>query len=108
MNKYSIAALMGAGLLIAMSVQAGADAPMSEGEVRRLAEDRVTLRHGPIDNLKMPPMTMVFRVSDAAQLEGLEVGDAVRFRAEQQEGSYVITALKKAKDAEVDEHARHH
>lgn len=108
MKKLSIAALISAGLLAAMSVQAGADAPMSEGEVRRLAEDRVTLRHGPIDNLKMPPMTMVFRVSVPDQLEGLEVGDAVQFRAEQQDGNYVVTTLKKVTDAEVDEHAGHH
>ncbi len=108
MKKFPIAALISAGLLAALAAQAGADAPMSEGEVRRLAEDRVTLRHGPIDNLKMPPMTMMFRVSDSAQLEGLEVGDAVLFRAEQQDGSYVITALTKAADAEVDEHVGHH
>lgn len=108
MKKFSIAALISAGLLVAMSVQAGSDASMSEGEVRRLAEDRITLRHGPIDNLKMPPMTMVFKVSVPDQLEGLEVGDAVQFRAEQQDGNYVVTTLKKVTDAEVDEHAGHH
>jgi Cu(I)/Ag(I) efflux system periplasmic protein CusF len=88
--------LMSLGLLIAMPSQAQAEEQMSEGEVRRLAEDRVTLRHGPIDNLKMPPMTMVFRVSESAQLEGLEVGDAVQFRAQEQNGNYVVTEIQKA------------
>jgi Cu(I)/Ag(I) efflux system periplasmic protein CusF len=96
MKKISIAALMSLGLLIAMPSQAQAEEQMSEGEVRRLAEDRVTLRHGPIDNLKMPPMTMVFRVSESAQLEGLEVGDAVQFRAQEQNGNYVVTEIQKA------------
>jgi Cu(I)/Ag(I) efflux system periplasmic protein CusF len=96
MKKISIAALMSLGLLIAMPSQAQAEEQMSEGEVRRLAEDRVTLRHGPIDNLKMPLMTMVFRVSESAQLEGLEVGDAVQFRAQEQNGNYVVTEIQKA------------
>lgn len=96
MKKISIAALMSLGLLIAMPSQAQAEEQMNEGEVRRLAEDRVTLRHGPIDNLKMPPMTMVFRVSESAQLEGLEVGDAVQFRAQEQNGNYVVTEIQKA------------
>ena len=96
MKKISIAALMSLGLLFAMPSQAQAEEPLSDGEVRRLAEDRVTLRHGPIDNLKMPPMTMVFRVSESAHLEGLEVGDAVQFRAQEQNGNYVVTEIQKA------------
>ena len=36
----------------------------TEGEVRKVDKDagRITLKHGPIDNLEMPAMTMVFRV----------------------------------------------
>ena len=36
---------------------------------------KVTLRHGELKNLNMPPMTMVFRVQDAAQLAPLKAGD---------------------------------
>jgi len=96
MRKLSIAATLGLGLLIALPLTANTDTPMSEGEVRRLADDRVTLKHGPIDNLKMPPMTMVFRVTQTDQLEGIEVGDSVKFRAEQEDGSYVVTEIQKA------------
>jgi Cu/Ag efflux protein CusF len=43
------------------------------------ANQKITLRHGPLSNLGMPAMTMVFSVQDAAQLEGLKVGDKVSF-----------------------------
>ncbi len=39
-------------------------APLSEGEVRKVDKDakKITLRHGPLVNLDMPAMTMVFQV----------------------------------------------
>ncbi|TVP89057.1 MAG: RND transporter [Pseudomonadaceae bacterium] len=89
----------------------------SEAEVRRVDADnnRVTLRHGPIDNLQMPPMTMVFRVAQADQLADLAPGDQIHFTAEDQDGSYVVTNLKKVQDAageatehEGDEHGHSH
>ena len=51
------------------SVQAGAET--SDGEVRRVDKDarKITLRHGPLANLDMPAMTMVFQVKDPAMLE---------------------------------------
>ena len=71
---------------------------MSQGEVRKIdaARQKITLRHGPIANLGMPPMTMVFKVQDAAQLEGLKVGDKVSFVAEQQGGQFVASELQPA------------
>ena len=70
----------------------------SHGEVRKIdaANQKITLRHGPLANLGMPPMTMVFRVQDAAQLEGLKVGDKVSFVAEQQGGQFVASELQPA------------
>lgn len=88
--------VLGLGLLLGSSAFATSH-DFSEGEVRRIdqAGQRITLRHGPIDNLKMPPMTMVFRVTVAEQLELLAPGDKVRFRAEQQDSGYVVTELEK-------------
>ena len=85
-------------LITAASALADSPVAMSEGELRRIdqAGQRVTLRHGPIDNLKMPPMTMVFRLAEGVDLEGLAAGDQVRFRAESEGGSYVVTVLEKA------------
>ena len=48
-----------------------AHAQAYEGEVRKIekAQGKITLRHGELKGLEMPPMTMVFRVSNPAQLE---------------------------------------
>ncbi len=65
---------------------------MASGEVRRIdkAAGKLTLRHGEIKSLDMPPMTMVFQVTDAAFLDRVKVGDKVRFRADQQGGAYRV------------------
>lgn len=79
--------------------KAPAAAPLTAGEVRKVDREarKLTIKHGPIENLKMPPMTMVFRVKDAAMLEGLETGSRIRFRAEEADGGYLVTRLQKAK-----------
>tara|TARA_R110000868_G_scaffold84334_9_gene237784 strand:+ start:1013 stop:1333 length:321 start_codon:yes stop_codon:yes gene_type:complete len=71
---------------------------MSQAEVRKIdsANQKITLRHGPLANLSMPPMTMVFTVQDATQLEGLNVGDKVQFVAQQQGSQFVATELQPA------------
>ncbi len=71
---------------------------MSEGVVRRIdaANAKITLRHGPIVNLDMPPMSMVFRVQPPELLGGIKVGDKVRFHAEDIDGAYTVTAIQPA------------
>ena len=73
-------------------------AELSEGEITRWDPRtlRLTLKHGEIKNLEMPPMTMVFRVSDASVLGDLQPGDKVRFRAEQVSGAYHVQRIEKA------------
>jgi Cu/Ag efflux protein CusF len=75
-----------------------AQAPMANGEVTKLdkANGRVTLKHGEIKHLEMPPMTMVYRVRPPQLLDQVAVGDRVRFAAERIEGNYTVTALTKA------------
>ena len=70
---------------------------MAEAEVRKVDKDakKVTLKHGPIKNLDMPGMTMVFQVKDAALLEKFAVGDKIMFTAEQQQGAFVVTGAEK-------------
>ena len=74
-----------------------ASTEMAQAEVRKVDLDakKITLKHGPIKNLDMPPMTMVFQVRDTALLDKLKAGDKVRFSAEQQQGAYVVTAVEK-------------
>lgn len=80
------------------SAQAGAPDSMASGEVRRIdsSAGRLTLRHGDIPNLDMPPMTMVFEVADRAFLAGLKPGDKVRFRAEKSSTGFVVTVIEQA------------
>jgi Cu/Ag efflux protein CusF len=75
-----------------------AQVPTTSGEVTKIdkANARVTLKHGEIKNLDMPPMTMVFRVQDAAMLDAVAVGDKVKFDADKVGGTYTVTAIRKA------------
>jgi len=72
---------------------------MSDGEVRKVDKDagKITLKHGPIPNLDMPDMTMVFRVKDAAMLDAVKAGDKVRFTADKVGGQYTVTRIEPAK-----------
>ena len=71
----------------------------SEGEVRRIDKEakKITLKHGPLANLDMPPMTMVFQVKDATLLDKVKAGDKVKFVAEKVGGAYLVTHLEAAK-----------
>jgi len=71
---------------------------MSDGEVRKVDREakKITLRHGPITNLGMPPMTMVFQVDDATLLDQVKAGDKVKFRADKSGGAYVVKELQPA------------
>jgi Cu(I)/Ag(I) efflux system periplasmic protein CusF len=77
----------------------GGMAGMAEGEVRKIdvPSKKITLKHGEIKNMDMPPMTMVFQVKDAALLEKVKMGDKVRFKAEKSGGAMVVTEIEPAK-----------
>jgi Cu(I)/Ag(I) efflux system protein CusF len=81
------------------SAVASAAASMTEGEVRKVDKEagRVTLRHGPIDSLGMPAMTMVFRVADPKMLDQVKEGEKVRFSAERLNGAITLTRIEAAK-----------
>jgi Cu/Ag efflux protein CusF len=83
---------------LAATTAALAQVPMAHGEVTKVdkAGARITLKHGEIKSLDMPPMTMAYRVRPPQLLEGVAVGDRVRFTAERIDGNYTVTALVKA------------
>jgi Cu/Ag efflux protein CusF len=70
--------------------------PSVEAEVRRidLQASKVSLKHGDIPNLDMPPMTMVFQVKDATWLQQIKVGDKVRFTVDKVNGAYMVMSLE--------------
>lgn len=80
------------------AVEARPATALSEGEIRRLDPEtgKLTIRHGEILNLDMPPMTMVFTARDKAMLAGLKVGDRIRFAASNEGGRYLVTEIQPA------------
>ena len=76
-----------------------ADQVLSEGQVRKVDKEtgKLTIKHGPLVNLDMPAMTMVFRVQNPAMLDEVKVGDAIRFKAEQVDGNLTVTQLQPAR-----------
>ncbi len=95
-SLFAIALASGFGVQAATAGQEGKF--LTEGEIRKIDQDtgRVTLRHGPIENLSMPGMTMIFQAVPAEQLDDLEAGDKVRFRAVKNNGSFIVTNIEKA------------
>ena len=77
----------------------GALAQLAEGEIRKVDKDaqKLTIKHGEIKSIDMPPMTMVFRVKNAQMLEAVKPGDKVKFEAQKEGGQYVVTRIERAK-----------
>lgn len=63
------------------------------GTIRQLRKDKLKIEHGPIDRLGMPPMTMLFRVSDPIMLNGLTEGQEIGFSVDNSSGGFTITHL---------------
>ena len=76
-----------------------ATAPLVDAEVRKVDKDtgKITLKHGPITNLEMPGMTMVFRVKDPAMLDKVKQGDKVRFTADRVSGAFTVMSIEPMK-----------
>ena len=68
----------------------------SDGEVRKVDKDagKITLKHGPIANLDMPAMSMVFRAKDPAMLDQVKEGDRIRFKADKIQGAITLTEIR--------------
>ncbi len=83
----------------ASATAAGDKTTTTEGEVKRVDKDtgKVTIKHGEIKNLDMPPMTMVFRVKEATMLDRLKVGDKIKFDADNVDGKITVTQFEMAK-----------
>ena len=72
--------------------------PNVEAEVRKVdaRAGKITLKHGDIPNLDMPPMTMVFQVNDPSMLNQVKAGDKVRFTADKIQGVYTLMSIAPA------------
>jgi Cu/Ag efflux protein CusF len=76
---------------------ADADNSMSHGEIKRIdaASGKLTIKHGPLENLGMGAMTMVFKAVDPAMLSQVKIGDRIDFVAEQVNGALTVVKLRK-------------
>jgi Cu(I)/Ag(I) efflux system periplasmic protein CusF len=71
---------------------------MTEGEVKKINKEtgKITIKHGPLANLDMPAMTMVFRVKEPAMLDQVQAGDKIKFIADKVNGAYTVTKIEPA------------
>ena len=71
-------------------------AALSTGEIRKVDKDagKLTIKHGPIQNLEMPAMTMVFQVKNPAMLDQVATGDKIKFAVEKTGGALVVTHVE--------------
>jgi Cu/Ag efflux protein CusF len=97
MKRITIAA---AGLIAALTLSGAPLAqslPVVSGTVEKVdtAQGKITIDHGPIKNLDMDAMTMVFRAQDPALLKGLKAGDKIQFTADRVNGQISVTSIKK-------------
>jgi Cu/Ag efflux protein CusF len=88
-----------AGHGMAMQATASTEMQMVDGVVKKVDKSagKVTLSHGPLTNLSMPAMTMVFRVKDANWFDQMKAGDKIRFMADNVNGAVTIVHFEPAK-----------
>jgi Cu/Ag efflux protein CusF len=92
------------GFITALAVTAFSTVALAQvvpvdGQVTKIdeAQGKITLKHGPIKNLDMDGMTMVFVVADPSMLKAVKVGDKVKFEADRVNGRITVTTIEKSK-----------
>ena len=76
-----------------------ANLPTVSGTVEKVdtAAGKITIEHGPIPNLNMDGMTMVFRANDPAILKTVKAGDKVQFQADRVTGQLSVIKIQKGR-----------
>jgi len=83
--------------LLLTGVCATAFAEWAQGQVRRIDQttQKLTIKHGEIKSIDMPPMTMVFTAREPGILDGIQVNDTIEFQAEIEGTKYYVTKIRK-------------
>ncbi|MBY0576244.1 MAG: copper-binding protein [Gallionellaceae bacterium] len=73
--------------------------PMTDGVVKKVdvQNGQIMLAHGEIANVKMPAMTMNYRVKQAQWLESIHAGDKVRFAIDKHNDEFVVVHIEAVK-----------
>ncbi len=92
-------ALLAAALFAASTALADTDPaqPLSHGKITKIDTkwNKLTIDHGPLENLGMDAMTMVFDVADPAMIEGLTAGQEIAFVADRVKGKLNVIEIGK-------------
>ena len=78
------------------SAPAAADTKLADGTVKKIDKSagKLTIAHGPLEALGMPPMTMAFHAAEPGLLDQVKVGDRIRFAVEKVRGVVTVTAVE--------------
>ena len=94
-------AVFAAGSMDGMDMKAPAASPQAPrpvpAEIKKIDAQagKVTLKHGPIENLGMPGMTMAFPVKDRASLSKFKEGDAVSVTFDKVDGAPTVVDMQR-------------
>ena len=96
MKKIALVLCAALALVTPMLSLADSHQKLATGEVRKIDKEagKVTIKHGPLESLDMPAMTMVFRVKDPSLLDRMKVGDKINFAAEKMQGAFTVTKVE--------------
>ena len=86
------------GMPTAMPAAKVTDAALGEGMVKKIDKTKgtVTLSHGALPN-GMPPMTMAYKVKDAAWLDQMTVGQKIRFATDPADDNMTVLRFEPVK-----------
>lgn len=95
-GKLPLLATLVTAVSFASAAQSQNETGRGEGEVRRIdrEQNKITLKHGPIAEMKMPAMTMVFRVKDPKLLEAVKEGQEIRFTVVRDAGAFWLESVE--------------
>ncbi len=86
-----------ASLAISLSVTGATPAAeLTDGTIKKIdaAQKKITIKHGELKELEMPPMTMVFAAGEKVDLAKLKEGQKVKFIALRVNGRITVTEVK--------------
>ncbi len=96
MKKMLMAAVLGLASVLTVGPVLAQNEASATGEVRRIQADKgkITIKHGPIADLKLPAMTLIYNINPGL-LKDINPGDEVKFKALHQDNQYIITEIRK-------------
>jgi len=91
--------MQGVGNMQGSGTMQGMGNATAHGEIRKVDKSakKLTIKHGPLPNLGMGAMTMVYKVTDPAMLDQVKKGDKINFVAENINGVLTVTNIETTK-----------